>query len=524
MGVITTHGPPEDDVEGVVPGSSANHAPVRSYATAWLYLFDWYPSHYSPLEKKMLRKLDSVLLTFGCLAFLVKKLDTSNLHNAYVSGMKEDLHLYGNQYSLFHTFYDLGYLLCQIPCILLVSRPSFATYFIPCMEVCWALITFGQAAVKNVDQVYGCRFALGVLETPVSSGLFFIFASWYRPSELFKRAGVWYTSFALGGIFSGQLQAAAYRHLNGVNGIAGWRWLYILDGCISLPIAILGFALFPGLPAAKKPWWMTRDEHEMARRRVKDAGIKQSRPSIFSKVLLKRVFTKWHFYVAVLLYTFYLSSVYPTSQMGLYLKSEAGKSGHHVQQINQIPTGVQAVSAVALLISTSLCMVYPVWIIVTVIQFIILFAVIVLRVWKVPLTLHFFAYFLLGFTSCLPPIVIPWVNILMKDDAEARAVTTGAMIMFGSAVSSFYPITVFPVLQAPRWKRGYTVTIIFVSMVWILFMLGTYLNKRDMRRSEALKARDEERTDDEVSSMELAGMDEKGEKSKVQVIHIEEKD
>ena len=125
----------------------------------------------------------------------------------------------------------------------------------------------------------------------------------------------------------------------------------------------------------------------------------------------------------------YLSSVYPTSQMGLWLKSEAGKSGHHghnrtaingtingthphhgsnathtlnatlnateshhhhwtVQQINQIPTGVQAVSAVALLLSTSLCMVYPVWIIVTVIQFIVLFAMIVLRIWKVPLTLH----------------------------------------------------------------------------------------------------------------------------------------
>jgi hypothetical protein len=77
---------------------------------------------------------------------------------------------------------------------------------------------------------------------------------------------------------------------------------------------------------------------------------------------------------------------------------------------------------------------------------------------------------------------------------------------------------------APRWKRGYTVTIIFVSMVWILFMVGTYLNKRDIRRSEALKARDEERTDDEVSSMELVGMDEKGENSKVQVVHIEEKE
>jgi hypothetical protein len=79
-------------------------------------------------------------------------------------------------------------------------------------------------------------------------------------------------------------------------------------------------------------------------------------------------------------------------------------------------------------------------------------------------------------------------------------------------------------LAAPRWKRGYTVTIIFVSMVWILFMVGTYLNKRDIRRLEALKARDEERTDDEVSSMELGGMHEKGEKSKIQVVHIEEKE
>jgi MFS family permease len=171
------------------------------------------------------------------------------------------------------------------------------------MEVCWALITFAQAGLKNANEIYGCRFLLGVLETPVSSGLFFIFASWYRPSELFKRAGVWYMSFSLGAIFSGQLQAAAYRHLNGVHGLAGWRWLYILDGCISLPIALLGFLLFPGLPAAKKPWWMTEEEQDMARKRVKDEGIKQSRPSILSRALLKRVFKKWHFYLAVLLYT-----------------------------------------------------------------------------------------------------------------------------------------------------------------------------------------------------------------------------
>jgi hypothetical protein len=83
MGFVTTHTPPEDDVEGVIPGSTVNQSPVRSYATAWLYIFDWYPRHYSPLEKKMLRKLDCVLLTFGCLAckFTKTQLSIQNLTN-----------------------------------------------------------------------------------------------------------------------------------------------------------------------------------------------------------------------------------------------------------------------------------------------------------------------------------------------------------------------------------------------------------------------------------------------------------
>lgn len=48
----------------IVPGSSANEAPVHSWKSAWLYMFNWYPSHYSAEEKKMLRKLDFFLLTF----------------------------------------------------------------------------------------------------------------------------------------------------------------------------------------------------------------------------------------------------------------------------------------------------------------------------------------------------------------------------------------------------------------------------------------------------------------------------
>lgn len=52
--------------------------------------------------------------------------------------------------------------------------------------------------------------------------------SWYKNDEVFKRAGVWFMGNSLGSMFSGYLQAAAYKNLNGVLGRAGWRWLFVI--------------------------------------------------------------------------------------------------------------------------------------------------------------------------------------------------------------------------------------------------------------------------------------------------------
>jgi MFS family permease len=187
---------------------------------------------------------------------------------------------------------------------MLLSRPSLARYYIPIMEVGWAILTFAQCKLNSAATIYGTRFILGVLETPVSSGMFFVLSSWYRPNELFKRSGIWWISNNVGGMFGGYLQAAAYQGLNGVHGMAGWRWLFIIDGCISVPIAFAGFFLFPGLPQSSKPWWMTEEEHALARRRMKDEGMAPSKK--LSWALLKRVFTRWHWFIAVPIHTMYV--------------------------------------------------------------------------------------------------------------------------------------------------------------------------------------------------------------------------
>lgn len=63
----------------------------------------------------------------------------------------------------------------------------------------------------------------------------------------------------------------------------------------------------------------------------------------------------------------------------------------------------------------------------------------------------------------------------MRDDSEARAVTVGAMLTAGWAVYSFYPITVFPIVEGPRWTKGYSVNIAFVVGCWVTFLVSQYM-------------------------------------------------
>lgn len=84
----------------------------------------------------------------------------------------------------------------------------------------------------------------------------------------------------------------------------------------------------------------------------------------------------------------------------------------------------------------------------------------------------------------------------LRDDAEARAVTVGGMLTAGWAVFSFYPIAAFPVVEAPRWTKGYSVNIFFVVGCWASFLVMQYLYKKSEKKKQdqfiVATARDEE--------------------------------
>lgn len=132
-------------------------------------------------------------------------------------------------------------------------------------------------------------------------GIHYLLGSWYTPKEIGKRAMIFWLAGSIGTLFSGFLQAAAYKNLNGVHGFAGWRWLFIIDGIITLPLALLGYIFFPNLPqSGVKSWWTTQAEHDLSVKRMKAIGRAGKEP--WTRAKAKRIFLSWHTYLLPLCY------------------------------------------------------------------------------------------------------------------------------------------------------------------------------------------------------------------------------
>lgn len=291
----------------------------------------------TPEERKLLRKLDFSILTIGCIGFFLKYLDQSNLANAYVSGMQEDLSMYGNQYTYAGTAYTCAYAVMQIPSTLIIQhvRPSFWLGF---MEIGWGAFTFAQAGMSNYNQLYAFRFLVGFFESSWFPCMLFVMGSWYTKTELAKRIALFHMASPVGSAASGYLQAAVYDSLDGVHGLAGWRWLYLICGCMTVPVGLVTFFFLPDTPHKTRAWFLTQDDKDLALRRVEEAG--KAAPAKLTWRKAGRILRGWKWWLFVLGYVLYGSSCQNSSYFAIWLKS----AGFSVDLRNIIPTGTSLIS------------------------------------------------------------------------------------------------------------------------------------------------------------------------------------
>lgn len=164
-------------------------------------------------ERHLVFKLDCLILIYACLSFFTKYLDVSalsmyisklwleyrlmphTLANAYVSGMKEDLHLTGNRLNyinaackiispkclsalsnLYGVAVEVGYVVFQVPSNILITKIP-AHIYLPAVEVFWGLFTLGTAFVTSYEQLVVMRFFVGLSSTACYIGCLTVISS-----------------------------------------------------------------------------------------------------------------------------------------------------------------------------------------------------------------------------------------------------------------------------------------------------------------------------------------------------------
>lgn len=106
----------QGDAKGNVLEVASSTAPLGAHhpKQRWRsYVWDTFDK--PPAERKFLFKFDAIVLSLAALGYFIKYLDQININNAFVSGMKEDLALYGNQLNIMQTCWTIGYVLGEIP-------------------------------------------------------------------------------------------------------------------------------------------------------------------------------------------------------------------------------------------------------------------------------------------------------------------------------------------------------------------------------------------------------------------------
>ena len=167
--------------------------------------------------------------------YLLAFLDRTNIANASVFGLQNDLKLTGSQYNTALTMFFVPYIAFEIPSNIILKRLKPHIWLSGCMFL-FGLVTICQGLVQNWSGLLATRFFLGLAETGMFPGSFYLIGMWYKRSEAQKRYSFFFGSTSLAGAFGGLL-ASAIGKMGGMRGYLGWRWIFILG--ISLLRAFL---------------------------------------------------------------------------------------------------------------------------------------------------------------------------------------------------------------------------------------------------------------------------------------------
>lgn len=218
-------------------------------------------------ETALVRKIDFRLLPMIILMYIMNYLDRNNIAAARLAGLQDPpskggLALNSTQYLTALSILFVGYLLMQIPSNLFLNKIGKPALYLPTVMVIWGVISAATAGANSYGGLIAIRFFLGFVEAAYFPGCLFFLSSWYTRKELGFRTAMLYSGALISGAFSGLITAGIKNGLDGARGLRAWRWLFIIEGVITIFVAFCAYLVLPNFPRTTS--WLTEEERQLA--------------------------------------------------------------------------------------------------------------------------------------------------------------------------------------------------------------------------------------------------------------------
>ncbi|KAF2849498.1 high-affinity nicotinic acid transporter [Plenodomus tracheiphilus IPT5] len=245
--------------------------------------------------KKLLRKLDWHLIPFMSLIYLLCFLDRTNIGNARLDHLEQDLKLHGLQYNDCLAILFPFYIAAEIPSNIMMkrTRPSIWLTFIMFF---WSLAMICQGFVTDYSGLMATRVFLGVFEGGLFPGVNYYISQWYVRSECGFRMALFFSAATLAGAFGGIL-ARGIAEMNGVGGKPAWAWIFILEGLLSILVSIVAYWCIYDYPATAQ-FLTSKERTEVQRRLDEDHGHLSND---FDVKYVYQALTDWKIYIFMLI-------------------------------------------------------------------------------------------------------------------------------------------------------------------------------------------------------------------------------
>jgi len=431
---------------------------------------------YTPEEiKATWRKVDWYIMPVSILLYLASYIDRANIGNAKVLGLSADLKLTNYEYNLALSIFFVGYVLFETPSNIILKKFS-PRWYIPTMTCIWGVVCALFAVVHSAKGLIAIRFFLGFCEAGFLPGLVFWMGCWYPRSMQGRRYGLLYCSVSLTGAFGGLL-ATGIHALDGTHGIAGWRWIFIIEGVITSGFGLLAFFVMSAYPADAP--WLSDSEREIIHLMNESDRALKAREG-FSTAQIRSAFTDWRTYCWAVMF---LATYIPVYSVVLSLPTVVTGLGYTGTTATLMACPPYGVGFFAVLISGwtvdrygKLFYHYVFGIVVTIVALIVLMA-------AENLVARYVMFFFVMFMFV--PISVMWAWLSSNVAGTNKRAAAQGLIFSTGNIGGAIGAQIYRAEFAPRYVQGHAINLACYAVALVAGALVWYSYKRDNEQRNA---------------------------------------